>query len=175
MRFGHILLLMALEQPPIRDRLDRSFPFKCVGVICTVKTENSTMEQLSISQFTQPAQPFAPFKGPLRTLQPMKSVPKVKRPVGRPRKRPREDPDTQTQPNDGGEASRSQGSSEKKVRAAYTMEKKQKVVNYAKAYSIYQASKQFSISPGTIGPWMKIDFSKEKTVGYSELPEVVES
>ena len=51
------------------------------------------MEQVSIKRFTQPAQPFAPLKGPLRTFQPMREVPKVKRPVGRPRKRPRNDPE----------------------------------------------------------------------------------
>ena len=63
------------------------------------------MEQLSIKRFTQPAQPFAPFKGPLRTLQPMGRVPKVKRPVGRPPKRPREDPETQLPPrSESGEA-----------------------------------------------------------------------
>lgn len=42
--------------------------------------------------------------------------------------------------------------------------KKQQVVKYAKEHSIYQASKHFHLSPGTIGPWMKIDFSKENTV-----------
>ena len=127
------------------------------------------MEQLSIKQFTQAAQPFAPLKGPLRTLQPIRQVPKVKRPVGRPQKRPREDPETRVPPTKSGEAS--QGSSEsskpsKRVRAAYTIAKKQQVVKYAKQHSIYQACKHFNLSPGTIGPWMKIDFSKENTVVF---------
>ena len=39
------------------------------------------------------------------------------------------------------------------------------VVKYAEEHSVYQASKHFNISLGTIGPWMKIDFSKENTVG----------
>ena len=54
----------------------------------------------------------------------------------------------------------------KRVRAAYTVAKKQQVVKYAKEHSVYQASKHFNISPGTIGPWMKIDFSKENTVVF---------
>ena len=125
------------------------------------------MEQLSIKQFTQPAQPFTPFKGPLRTLQPMRQIPKAKKPVGRPRKRPREDPGTQVQPSrrrDTSQGSCESSNPSKKVRAAYTVEKKQQVVKYAKVHSIYQASKHFHISPGTIGPWMKIDFSKENTL-----------
>lgn len=91
----------------------------------------------------------------------------MKRPVGRPRKRPCEEPETQVQPSEHSDTS--QGSSEsskpsKKVRAAYTIAKKHQVVKYAKEHSIYQASKHFHLSPGTIGPWMKIDFSKENTV-----------
>ena len=114
--------------------------------------KNSTMEQVSIKQFTQPTQPFASFKGPPRTLQPMRQVPKVKRPVGRPRKRPCEEPETQVQPSEHSDTS--QGSSEsskpsKKVRAAYTIAKKQQVVKNAKEHSIYQASKHFHLSPGT--------------------------
>lgn len=125
------------------------------------------MEQVSIKQFTQPTQPFASFKGPPRTLQPMRQVPKVKRPVGRPRKRSCEEPETQVQPSEHSDTS--QGSSEsskpsKKVRAAYTIAKEQQVVKNAKEHSIYQASKHFHLSPGTIGPWTKIDFSKENTV-----------
>jgi hypothetical protein len=130
------------------------------------------MEKLSIKQFTQSAQPFTPFKGPLRTLQPLRQVPKVKRPVGRPRKRPCEDPDTRVPPpgpSESGEASLV--SSEiskptKKVKAAYTIAKKQQVVKYAKEHSVYQACKHFNLSPGTVGPWMKINFSKENTVVF---------
>ena len=70
---------------------------------CNLHSQDREFDAGAASHFTQPAQLFAPFKGPLRTLQPMKSIPKVKRPVGRPRKQPREDPDTQTQPNDGGD------------------------------------------------------------------------
>lgn len=97
----------------------------------------------------------------------MRHVAKVKRPVGRPRKRPCEEPETQVQPSEHSDTS--QGSSEsskpsKKVRAAYTIAKKQQVVKYAKEHSIYQACKHFHLSPGTIGPWMKIDFSKENIV-----------
>ena len=40
------------------------------------------------------------------------------------------------------------------------------MVKYAKEHSVYQASKDFNISLGTIGPWMKIDFSKENTVVF---------
>ena len=37
---------------------------------------------------------------------------------------------------------------------------------YAKEHSVYQASKHFNLSLGTIGPWIKIDFSKENTVVF---------
>ena len=40
----------------------------------------------------------------------------------------------------------------KKVRASYTMKKKEEVVTYAKANSIYQASQHFGLSTGTTGP-----------------------
>ena len=50
-----------------------------------------------------------------------------------------------------------------RVRAAYTIAK-EKVVNYTKQHGIYQACKHFSLSPGTIGPWMNIDFSKNTVV-----------
>ena len=97
----------------------------------------------------------------------------MKRPVGRPRKRPRNDPEIlveQTE-TDHGEAE-SQNSTEspkpcKKVRAAYSIAKKQQVVEYAKQHSIYQATKQFNLSPGTVGPWMKIDFAKKRTVVFT--------
>ena len=102
----------------------------------------------------------------------------MKRPVGRPRKRPREDPEAREDPktpgdpllpSESGEASQSSSENtkpSKKVRAAYTMAKKQKVVKYAKQHSIYQACKHFKLSPGTIRPWMKIDFSKENTIVF---------
>ena len=37
---------------------------------------------------------------------------------------------------------------------------------YAKEHSVYQASKHFNLSLGTIGPWIKIDFSEENTVVF---------
>ena len=46
------------------------------------------------------------------------------------------------------------------------MTKKEEVVAYAKAHSIYQASQHFKLSAGTIGPWMKIDFSKVKATVF---------
>ena len=73
------------------------------------------MEQVSIKQFTQPTRPFASFKGPPRTLQPMRHVAKVKRPVGRPRKRPCEEPETQVQPSEHSDTSQGSGESSKPI------------------------------------------------------------
>lgn len=46
------------------------------------------------------------------------------------------------------------------------MAKKIEVVEYALKHSIYQACKHFNLSTGTVWPWMKVDFAKEKTVVY---------
>ena len=46
------------------------------------------------------------------------------------------------------------------------MAKKIEVVEYALKHSIYQACKHFNLSTGTVWPWMKMDFAKEKTVVY---------
>lgn len=126
------------------------------------------MEQLSITRFTQATQPFA---GHFKTLQPMRKVPKVKRPVGRPHKRPYDDPETQVQQTQDhaeiGLTSQSDVTpSPKRIRAAYSLAKKKEVVEYALSHSIYQACKHFNLSTGTVLPWMKIDFAKEKTVVY---------
>ena len=126
------------------------------------------MEQLSITRFTQATQPFA---GHFKTLQPMRKVPKVKRPVGRPHKRPYDDPETQVQQTQdraeiGLTSQNDVTPSPKRIRAAYSLEKKKEVVEYALSHSIYQACKHFNLSTGTVWPWMKMDFAKEKTVVY---------
>ena len=44
--------------------------------------------------------------------------------------------------------------------------KKYEVVQYAKKYSIYQASQHFNLSTGTIGPWMSLDLSSAKSTVF---------
>lgn len=76
---------------------------------------------------------------------------KEKRPVGRPRK-------TLT-PKIKTPSTKPIG---KQSRTCYSVEKKQEVVEYAQQHSIYKASLHYNLSCGTIGPWMKKDFSKIK-------------
>lgn len=47
----------------------------------------------------------------------------------------------------------------KKRRRSFTVQQKQEVVEYAKEHSLYKASVEYKLSCGTIGPWMKTDFS----------------
>ncbi len=47
----------------------------------------------------------------------------------------------------------------KKRRRSFTVQQKQEVVEYAKQHSLYKASVEFKLSCGTIGPWMKVDYS----------------
>lgn len=68
-----------------------------------------------------------------------------KRPVGRPRKPPIPSPSTKPK--------------EKQTRMSHSIQKKQEVVEYAKKHSIYKASIHYGLSCGTIGPWVKKDFS----------------
>ena len=56
----------------------------------------------------------------------------------------------------------------KRLRAIHSISKKKEVVDYAKSTSMYQASKVYGLSTGTIWPWMKIDFSKTKASVYSK-------
>ena len=72
-----------------------------------------------------------------------------KRPVGRPRNPPV--PQIKTPPTK---------PKVKQTRTCHSIEKKQEVVEYAKKHSIYKASIHYSLSCGTIGPWVKKDFSK---------------
>ena len=110
------------------------------------------MEQLSITRFTQATQPFV---GHFKTLQPMKKVPEVKRPVGRPRKRSYDDPETQVQQTQdraeiGLTSQNDVTSSPKRIRAAYSLTKKKEAVEHALSHSIYQACKHFNLSTGTV-------------------------
>ena len=52
---------------------------------------------------------------------------------------------------------------QKKRRRSFTAQKKQEVVEYAKKHSLYKASMHYKLSCGTIGPWMKKDFSQMET------------
>ena len=90
--------------------------------------------------------------------EPMRKAPPVKRPVGRPRKRPiiettsdEQVPAIPSQEDCVSSPSPVEQSVAKKVRASYTM-KKEEVVTYAKVHSIYQASQHFGLSTGTTGP-----------------------
>ena len=133
------------------------------------------MAQSSIKTFFSPLPPGTPkpTPKPLLTLQPMRKAPPIKRPVGRSRKRPimeitsdEQVPAIPSQEDCVSSPSPVEQSVAKKVRASYTMKKKEEVVTYAKAHSIYQASQHFGLSTGTIGPWMKIDFSKLKATVF---------
>lgn len=117
------------------------------------------MAQSSIKTFFSHLPPGTPkpTPKPLLTLQPMRKAPPVKRPVGRPRKRPimettsdEQVPAIPSQEDCVSSPSPVEQSVAKKVRASYTMKKKEEVVTYAKAHSIYQASQHFRLSTGTI-------------------------
>ena len=120
------------------------------------------MEQSLIRNFFKRADPNAPVATPkrIRSLQPMTVVPKAKRPVGRPRKRP-SSPGEQT-PIDVNPVL----PSPKRIRASYTMKKKQQVVECARKHTLYQACKRFNLSKGTVWPWMSINFDIAKATVY---------
>lgn len=47
----------------------------------------------------------------------------------------------------------------KKRRRSFTVQQKQEVVEYAKQHSLYKAALEYKLSCGTVGPWMKRDYS----------------
>ena len=115
---------------------------------------------MKIGQFFKPAPPDAVR---VLTLTPMRHVPKAKRPVARRRKRVAVDHVVPASPV---KDNLPEEHPKKKIRASYSMSKKQEVVDYAKQTSIYQAGQLYGLSTGTIGPWMKINFSKVKSSVY---------
>ena len=118
------------------------------------------MEQSLIKNFFKPADPNAPRR--IHTLQPLVHVPKAKRPVGRPRKRPpmpiEETPFEETLVEDHPVQLTS-----KRIRASYTM-KKQEVVAYAKKHTLYQACKHFGLSKGTV--WVSLELSNSLPIKW---------
>ena len=124
----------------------------------------STMEQPSIKNFFQPADPNAPrvFSSQPRSLQPLVHAPKAKRPVGRPRKTPV----VEATPTREASPLKDTPPPAKRIRASYSMKKKYEVVQYAKKHSVYQACRHFGLSTGTVGPWMSLDFSSTKATVY---------
>lgn len=62
-----------------------------------------------------------------------------------------------------GEQNEEEQTPSKKRRRSFTVEKKREVVEYAKKHSLYKAAVEYNLSCGTIGPWMKKDFSSMNT------------
>ncbi len=52
----------------------------------------------------------------------------------------------------------------KKRRRSFTVQQKREVIEYAKKHSLYKASIEYKLSCGTIGPWMKKDFSEMESM-----------